>query len=102
MRRSPCGTSSSSATASIAHLAGPLDWLDALGRVRGWERELRQVGLEPQDVVIGDWTVDCVYELARRPGRLPPCTVMLPVGNDEMALGLVHGFSERGISVPRT
>lgn len=83
----------------IAHLAGPLDWLDALGRVRGWERELRQAGLEPQDVVIGDWTADCAYELARRPGRLPPCTAIF-AGNDQMALGLVHGFSERGISVP--
>jgi DNA-binding LacI/PurR family transcriptional regulator len=38
--------------------------------------------------------------VARRPGGLPQCTAIF-AGNDQMALGLVHGFAERGIVVPR-
>lgn len=83
----------------IAHLAGPQDWLDAVGRVRGWRRELADAGLTEPELVIGDWTADCAYELARVPGRLPPCTSIF-AANDQMALGLVHGLAERGISVP--
>ncbi len=84
----------------IAHVAGPLDWLDALGRQRGWEAELTAAGLAVPEMVVGDWTADCAYELARVPGRLPDCTAIF-AGNDQMALGLIHGFAERGIVVPR-
>lgn len=83
----------------IAHVAGPLDWLDAVGRQRGWEAHLLAAGLPVPDVVVGDWTADCAYEVARVAGRLPPCTAIF-AGNDQMALGLMHGFAERGISVP--
>lgn len=84
----------------IAHLAGPLDWLDARGRHRAWDREIRAAGLDELDLVVGDWTADFAYEAARRPGRLPRCTAIF-AANDQMALGLVHGFSERGVDVPR-
>jgi DNA-binding LacI/PurR family transcriptional regulator len=32
-------------------------------------------------------------------GRLPDCTAVF-AANDQIALGLIHGFSERGIRVP--
>lgn len=83
----------------VAHLAGPLDWLDAQGRLRGWQRTLERAGLPIPAPVIGDWTADFAYEVAREPGRLPPCTAVF-AGNDQMALGLIHGFAERGVSVP--
>jgi DNA-binding LacI/PurR family transcriptional regulator len=83
----------------IAHVAGPLDWLDAQARNRAWHAELRRSGLEELDVVVGDWTADFAYEAARVPGRLPDCTAIF-AANDQMALGLVHGFVERGIAVP--
>ena len=84
----------------IAHVAGPLDWLDAQGRHRAWQREISAAGLDELDLVVGDWTADFAYEAARKPGRLPRCTAIF-AANDQMALGLVHGFAERGIDVPR-
>ena len=85
---------------SIAHVSGPLDWLDARGRQRAWQAELLTAGLDVPELVVGDWTADFAYELACQPGGLPSCTAIF-AGNDQMALGLIHGFAERGISVPR-
>lgn len=84
----------------IAHVAGPLDWLDARGRHRAWRRELQAAGLDEPEVAVGDWSADFAYELARRPGALAGCTAVF-AANDQMALGLIHGFAERGVVVPR-
>lgn len=83
----------------IVHVAGPLDWLDARGRHRAWRDELSSAGFDEPELVVGDWTSDFAYELARHPGRLPDCTAIF-AGNDQMALGLIHGFAERGVAVP--
>ena len=51
-------------------------------------------------MVVGDWTADFALRGgARQPGGLPNCTAIF-AGNDQMALGLIHGFAERGIRVP--
>jgi DNA-binding LacI/PurR family transcriptional regulator len=83
----------------IAHVAGPLDWLDARARHKAWQTEVKSAGLTELDLVVGDWTADFGYEVARRPDRLPACTAIF-AANDQMALGLIHGFAERGIRVP--
>ena len=53
----------------IAHVAGPLDWLDARARHRAWQAELKSAGLDELDLVVGDWTADFGYEVAHVPGR---------------------------------
>jgi DNA-binding LacI/PurR family transcriptional regulator len=83
----------------IAHVAGPLDWLDAWARHRAWQIEMKAAGLEELDVVVGDWTANFGYEVAHQRGRLPDCTAIF-AANDQIALGLIHGFAERGIRVP--
>ena len=83
----------------IAHVAGPLDWLDAWARHRAWQTEVKAAGLDELDVVVGDWTAGFGYEVAHVAGRLPDCTAIF-AANDQMALGLIHGFAERGIRVP--
>jgi DNA-binding LacI/PurR family transcriptional regulator len=83
----------------IMHLAGPLDWLDAAGRLRGWHREIRRAGLTERDAVEGDWTSDFGYAFGRSFDRPPDFTALF-AANDQMALGVIHGFSERGIRVP--
>ncbi|GAB2558398.1 LacI family DNA-binding transcriptional regulator [Leucobacter ruminantium] len=82
----------------IAHLAGPGDWHDARERVRGWRDTLTAAGLAADTLGEGDWTADSGYRWAR---SLEPdgCTAVF-AGNDQMALGVMHGLSERGIRVP--
>ncbi|MDY7099800.1 MAG: LacI family DNA-binding transcriptional regulator [Actinomycetota bacterium] len=83
----------------ILHLAGPLDWLDAKGRAEGWHAEMSRAGLGERPIVEGDWSSDFGYQWACF-SDLPPEVTAVFAGNDQMALGVVHGLSERGVRVP--
>ncbi|PRI12310.1 LacI family DNA-binding transcriptional regulator [Leucobacter massiliensis] len=85
----------------IAHLSGPLDWYDARERRRAWEDALAGLpdSAAPETLLAeGDWTADCGYRwaLELEPGA---CTAVF-AANDQMALGVIHGLTERGIRVP--
>lgn len=82
---------------AMMHLAGPLDWLDARGREQQWRAQLELAGLPVRAPVVGDWSSDSGYGFGR--------TVDLDftavfAANDQMALGMIHAFHERGIRVP--
>src|SRR5690606_25409263 len=83
----------------ILHLAGPLDWLDARARERAFHARMRSWGLRERPIVVGDWTADFGYDFASSIHDRPAYTAVF-VANDAMALGLVHGFRDRGIEVP--
>lgn len=83
---------------SIAHLAGPLDWYDAREREQGWRDALADAGLQPGPAINGDWTSDYGYEFGRSFDFGDVTAVF--ASNDQMALGLVHGLTERGLRVP--
>lgn len=83
---------------SIAHLAGPLDWFDALGRLQGWREALQSAGLPVAPALVGDWTSDCGYDFGRNHDFGDATAVF--AANDQMALGLIHGLAERGLRVP--
>lgn len=83
----------------IVHVAGPHDWLDARAREIGWRASMEHAGLATRPPVVGDWSSDFGYEYARSLEGIPPFTAIF-ASNDQMALGLVHGFRERGVRVP--
>ncbi|HLS64511.1 LacI family DNA-binding transcriptional regulator [Ruania albidiflava] len=83
----------------VLHVAGPLDWLDARARERAFHVRAKEWRMRQRPIVVGDWTADFGYDYARRLEALPPYTAIF-AGNDDMALGLVHGLYERGIRVP--
>jgi DNA-binding LacI/PurR family transcriptional regulator len=84
---------------SIAHLAGPLDWYDAREREQGWRDALADAGLPPGPAINGDWTSDYGYEFGRT-FDFGDITAVF-ASNDQMALGVVHGLTERGLRVPQ-
>lgn len=84
----------------ILHLSGPLDWLDARGRERAFHSRARDWGVRERPIVVGDWTADFGYDFARSVEGVPEYTAMF-VSNDEMALGVIHGFHDSGIRVPQ-
>ena len=86
--------------ASVAHLAGPADWLDAAARLQGWQRELTSAGINVWDVLVGDWSPESGYRVGREllAGDELPTAVF--VANDLMAIGLIRALAEAGVSVP--
>lgn len=83
----------------ILHLSGPLDWLDARARERAFHTRSKEWKLRERPIVVGDWSADFAYDYATSLKRRPEYTAIF-AANDEMALGLMHGFAGRGIAVP--
>ena len=88
--------------ASIGHLAGPPDWVEARARAEGFDAELAARGLGSAGTWRGDWSAasgfaatDGVARSIREGGP----TAMF-VANDQMALGLISGLVGAGLSVP--
>lgn len=81
----------------IAHLAGPDVSQEAVVRRDTTLRLLRAAGQDPL-VLAGDWTPESGYAAGL---ALDPATVdAVSCGNDQMALGVLHAFADRGVRVP--
>ncbi|WP_240760275.1 LacI family DNA-binding transcriptional regulator, partial [Phytoactinopolyspora endophytica] len=90
---------------TVWHVAGPADWLEAEGRVRGWQQALETVGAPVPEIIRGDWSPLSGYQagkelIERAHRRAEPAVEAVFAGNDQMALGLLRAFGEAGIRVP--
>jgi len=84
---------------SIAHVAGPLDWYDARAREVAWRDALAEAGLPAAEAAIGDWSSDSGYQFGRSHDFGAATAIF--AANDQMALGLIHGLTDRGLRVPQ-
>lgn len=84
----------------IVHLAGPQDWIEAESRMRGYLEGLREADLSTIPPIRGDWTADFGHFAGLELARRPDFTAVF-AANDLMAIGLMHGFRDAGIDVPR-
>lgn len=85
----------------IVHVGGPLDWADARARSRAYSDRLAAEGLDVPVQIVGDWTSDFGFRIGSDATAIPADVTAIFAANDQMALGLVHGLSTRGIRVPR-
>ncbi|MCU1552726.1 MAG: LacI family transcriptional regulator [Arthrobacter sp.] len=83
----------------IGHVSGPLDWIDGQARVDGWREELAEAGLAADLLVEGDWSAGSGYRIGQQLAEQRTATAVF-VSNDQMALGLLRAFGERGVRVP--
>jgi len=83
----------------IGHVSGPLDWVDGKARVDGWREELAEAGLPDDLLVEGDWSAGSGYRIGQQLAEQRSATAVF-VSNDQMALGLLRAFGEKGIRVP--
>lgn len=81
----------------IQHVAGPLEFFEAAARRHGYEATLAEAGLAPLPLFVGDWTSEAGFRAA---ATISPDATAVFCGNDQMALGLIHGLAARGIRVP--
>ncbi|MCY0925321.1 LacI family DNA-binding transcriptional regulator [Streptomyces sp. H27-H1] len=84
---------------TVWHVSGPLDWFDAAGRARGWQRALEEAGAEIPPVSSADWSAASGYRAGRMLARMPDVTAVF-AANDHLALGIIRAMAERGRSVP--
>jgi DNA-binding LacI/PurR family transcriptional regulator len=84
---------------TVWHVAGPVDWVDANGRVDGWREVLEAGGHQVPEVLRGDWSSRSGYQIGRSLAQDPEVTAIF-VGNDQMALGVLRALREAGRRVP--
>ncbi len=84
---------------AIDHVSGPMGWTEAKGRCTGYEQAMVGAGLEPRARWQGDWTAARGYEIGLKIAQEATATAVF-VANDQMAIGVLHAFAQRGIAVP--
>jgi DNA-binding LacI/PurR family transcriptional regulator len=84
---------------TVFHVGGPAEWMQTQDRLAGWRAALENAGAEVPLSLPGDWTAQSGYEAGLLLSRMSDMTAVF-AGNDQMALGLLLAFSERGLSVP--
>ena len=87
----------------VLHVAGPQDWFDARERAAGWREALAARGIDPSRPRLCSWSAEDGYAAGRDLAEAVvaqegPTAVF--AGNDQLALGVLRAFWERGISVP--
>jgi len=83
----------------IMHISGPQDWIEAEARMQGFLRELTDADLRTRAPILGDWTASFGYYAGLELLRYRDFSAVF-VGNDQMALGLMHACRELGLDVP--
>jgi DNA-binding LacI/PurR family transcriptional regulator len=83
----------------IYHLAGPQDWIEAEGRMRGFLDEMEAMDVPTTAPILGDWTAEFGYYAGRELLRIRDFTAIFS-SNDQMALGLMHAIHDGGLDVP--
>jgi DNA-binding LacI/PurR family transcriptional regulator len=84
---------------TVWHIAGPAEWYDAAGRIKGWRQTLQAAGAEVPPLLPADWTAAAGYSAGQMVARMPEVTAVF-AANDHLALGLLRALHERGRRVP--
>lgn len=84
---------------SILHIAGPSSWFEATARASGYTASMRGNRLTPR-IIEGDWSAASGYEIGITLTLDTHTTTAILAANDEMCMGLLRAFADRGISVP--
>ncbi|MDG6109936.1 LacI family DNA-binding transcriptional regulator [Dactylosporangium aurantiacum] len=84
---------------TVWQLSGPRDWLETRGRIEGWLAALKDADLPAPPLMTGDWSARSGYAAGLRLAERDDVTAVF-AGNDQMALGMMSAFHDRGIRVP--
>lgn len=85
--------------ANVWHIGGPKASFSASHRAESWSTTLRDAGIEPPEVVHGDWTTESGYRIGRELAENPKVTAIF-AANDQMALGAMRALHELGRRIP--
>jgi DNA-binding LacI/PurR family transcriptional regulator len=83
----------------IIHISGPKQWFESNARISGYSSAMLNASLKP-NVIDGDSSIDTGYRIGIQLNIDQPLTTAIFAANDYLAMGLLHAFRLRGISVP--
>lgn len=69
------------------------------GRTTGWRRALKRAGVEPPELYEATWAPESGRVIGKEIARNPEVTAVF-CGNDEIAMGVIKGLRDAGLSVP--
>lgn len=85
---------------TVWHVAGPEQSFASQRRAAAWRAVLTDAGREVPALRRGDWSAESGYRAGLDLAEEAGCTAVF-AANDQMALGLLRAFHERGRNVPR-
>ncbi|MCL8025315.1 LacI family DNA-binding transcriptional regulator [Nocardioides bruguierae] len=83
----------------VAHVAGPLDWAEAVQRREGWLAAHRERDLEPGPELAGDWSAAGGHAAGALLAARDDVTAVF-AANDATAMGLLKALHDAGLSLP--
>lgn len=84
---------------TVWHVAGPEEPPSSERRTHGWRDTLTSAGRVVPPLLRGDWSAESGYRVGLQLADNPGCTAVFSA-NDQMALGLLRAYQEKGKSVP--
>ncbi len=87
---------------NIGHISGPLDWWEARQRMAAWKDALLDAGMDASDnhCVEGNWSpTSGALAMEKLFDQYPEMDAVF-VGNDQMALGVIHFANQKGLCIP--
>jgi DNA-binding LacI/PurR family transcriptional regulator len=84
---------------TVWHVAGPEKSYPAEHRSAAWLKVLEEAGRPVPPLLRGDWSADSGYRNGLALADEPGCTAVF-AANDQMALGVLRAFHEKGRVVP--
>ena len=84
---------------TVWHVAGPDESFAAGRRAGAWRAALTEADRPVPPIRRGDWSVESGYTIGLELANEPDCTAVF-AANDQMALGLLRAFHDKGVRVP--
>jgi LacI family transcriptional regulator len=87
----------------IGHISGPLDWWESRRRLAAWKDALTENGMDACDeyYVEGNWSsASGALAVEKLYSQYPDLDAIF-VANDQMALGVMQFFDEKGVRIPQ-
>ncbi|MBB2741706.1 UNVERIFIED_ORG: DNA-binding LacI/PurR family transcriptional regulator [Microbispora rosea subsp. rosea] len=84
---------------TVWHVTGPKTSFAGQRRAQAWRLALEEAGRPVPPPLHGDWSAESGYAAGLALAGEPGCTAVF-ASNDQMALGLLRAFHERGRAVP--